>query len=431
MRLLLHRFRIAMQGGLPTAAGRGLAALLLLLALPLAGLLYLCGARLRRTPRVGRHGVLVMERVFVNPSGAPVALFHALPRLLNLAKGDMSWVGPAAREIAPSQLRTEAGRVVASIPPGIFSTWSLRRRTNVAYGSQTEIDAEYVRTRTLRANCGIVLRSLLASIYGGEARGALRDRAEILGLPLDNLSMEQAVDAIVSPGASGRLRQVSFVNVDCVNLSFRDNVYRHALVNSDLRLADGIGLRIAGRILHSEIRQNVNGTDLFPLLLARLVGTGQSLFLLGGRPGVADDVARWVQTHYPAARIAGTAHGYFPAEEEGALIERINASGAGILLVAFGAPRQETWIRQNAGLLRVHTALGVGGLFDFYAGRIPRAPQWLRELGLEWAYRLYQEPRRMWRRYLVGNVIFLSRVMRERARRQLGIGPIQEQVNSQ
>lgn len=430
MRLSIHQFRIVIQATVPVAIGRGLAALLLFLTAPVAAFLWLRGARVRRTPRMGRHGALVMEQTLVNRTGTPVALFHAIPRLVNLANGDLRWVGPAAREVGPCDLRTEKGRVVASVPPGIFSTWKLRQRTNVAYGTQKDIDAEYVRTRSLRSNCGILLRSLLASLYGGGTRGALKERADILGLPLDNLSIDQAIDAIFTPAAHGRLRQVSFVNVDCVNLSYRDTAYRNALVNSDLRLADGIGLRIAGRILRSEIRQNLNGTDLFPLLLARIVGSGQSLFLLGGRPGVADDVATWAQANYPGARIAGTAHGYFAPDEESALIERINQSGASILLVAFGAPRQEKWIERNAGRLLAHAALGVGGLFDFYAGRIPRAPQWLRELGLEWTYRLYQEPGRMWRRYLVGNVLFLFRVMTERAKRQLGIGQIQEQVNS-
>lgn len=428
MRLSIHQFRIAMQAALPVAIGRGLAALLLVLVAPVTASLWLRGARVRRTPRLGRHGVLVMEQTLVNRAGSGVPLFHALPRLVNLVKGDLSWVGPAAREVGTGELRTEKGRVVASVPPGIFSTWKLRKRTNVAYGTQSDIDAEYVRTRSLRANCGILIRSLLASLYGGETRGELTDRADILGLPLDNLSMDRAIDVIVTPAA--RLRQVSFVNVDCVNLSHRDAAYRNALVNSDLRLADGIGLRIAGRILRSEIRQNVNGTDLFPRLLARIAGSGQSVFLLGGRPGVADDVAAWARANYPGARIAGTAHGYFAPHEESGLIERINQSGAGILLVAFGAPRQEKWIERNAGRLRAHAALGVGGLFDFYAGRIPRAPQWLRELGLEWTFRLYQEPGRMWRRYLVGNVVFLSKVMTERAKRQLGIAQMQEQVNS-
>jgi N-acetylglucosaminyldiphosphoundecaprenol N-acetyl-beta-D-mannosaminyltransferase len=430
MRLTLHQLRIATQGALPAAIGRGVAALLLLFAAPVAAILWMRGARIRRTPRMGRYGALVMEQTLVNRSGAPVALFHALPRLVNLAKGDLGWVGPAVQTMGPSQLRTEQGRVAASMPPGIFSTWRLRQRTNVDFGSQTDIDAEYVRKRSPCANGGIILRSLLTSVYGGANRAGLTRRADILGLPLDNLSMDQAIDAIVTPANRGRLRQVSFVNVDCVNLSYRDGAYRNTLLQSALRLPDGIGLRIAGRILRSEIRQNVNGTDLFPLLLARLATTGQGLFLLGGRPGVADDVAAWAQANYPGVRIAGAAHGYFAAGEEAALIERINHSGANILLVAFGAPRQEKWIERHAGRLRVDSALGVGGLFDFYAGRIPRAPQWLRELGLEWTFRLYQEPGRMWRRYLVGNVVFLSRVMTERAKRQLGVGQIQEQVNS-
>ena len=429
MRLSLHQLRLAAQASVPVAIGRGLAVLLLLLAAPIGAIAWLCGARIRRTPRMGRRGVLVLEQSFVTRSGAPFPFFRSLPRLANLAAGELSWVGPAAGEIGQCQLRTEKGRVVASVPPGIFSTWKLRQRTSVAYGTQTDIDAEYVRTRSLRVNSGIVLRSLLASMYGGEPRGVLQSHAEILGLPIDNLSMDQAIDAIVTPAAHGHLRQGSFINVDCVNLTYRDGAYRNALLHSDLRLADGIGLRIAGRILHSEIRQNVNGTDLFPRMLARLAETGQSVFLLGGRPGVADDVAAWARKNYPGARIAGTAHGYFEPSEESALIERINESGAAILLVAFGAPRQEKWIERNATRLHVHSALGVGGLFDFYAGRIPRAPQWLRELGLEWSYRLYQEPRRMWRRYLVGNVVFLSRVIMERAKRQLGIRHIQEQVN--
>ncbi len=430
VRLSLHQLRIALRTGLPVVIGRGLAMLLLLLTAPFAAILWLRGARIRRTPRLGRHGALVMEQTLVNRAGAPVPFFHAIPRLANLAKGDLSWVGPAASQVGPGELRTEKGRVVASVPPGIFSTWKLRQRTNVAYGTQSDIDAEYVRTRSLRANCGILFRSLLASLYGGEATGELSRHTDILGLSLDNLTMDQAIEAILSPSIDGGLRQISFINVDCVNLSHRNSAYRDALVNSHLRLADGIGLRIAGRILHSEIRQNVNGTDLFPLLLARLAATGQSLFLLGGRPGVADGVAAWAQANYPGARIAGTAHGYFSPAEEDELIERINQSGAGIVLVAFGAPRQELWIERNAGRLRAHAALGVGGLFDFYAGRIPRAPQWLRELGLEWTYRLYQEPGRMWRRYLLGNVVFLSKVVAERAKRQLRTRQIQEQVNS-
>ncbi len=133
--------------------------------------------------------------------------------------------------------------------------------------------------------------------------------------------------------------------------------------------------------------------------------------MLGARPGIAEAFAGWIEKHYPGVRVKGFRDGYFDASQETAVIRDIRDSGAAILLVAFGSPRQDLWIGQHLPDLGVRIAMGVGGLFDFYSGRIPRAPQWMRELSLEWFYRLYQEPRRMWRRYLVGNVVFLSRVI--------------------
>jgi N-acetylglucosaminyldiphosphoundecaprenol N-acetyl-beta-D-mannosaminyltransferase len=120
-----------------------------------------------------------------------------------------------------------------------------------------------------------------------------------------------------------------------------------------------------------------------------------------------------MQARYPELIIAGTRDGYFDAAEEAEVIESINASGADILLVAFGAPRQDVWLKAHKQALRVPVRMGVGGLFDFYSGRIPRAPVWMREMGLEWTYRLLQEPGRMWRRYIIGNPLFLYRVWRQ------------------
>jgi N-acetylglucosaminyldiphosphoundecaprenol N-acetyl-beta-D-mannosaminyltransferase len=108
--------------------------------------------------------------------------------------------------------------------------------------------------------------------------------------------------------------------------------------------------------------------------------------------------------------ISGAHHGFFSEAEEADVLETIRRSGAAVLLVAFGAPKQDLWISRNLAAAQVRVAMGVGGLFDFYSGRIPRAPSWMRELGLEWMYRFIQEPRRMWRRYFVGNVVFLYRV---------------------
>jgi N-acetylglucosaminyldiphosphoundecaprenol N-acetyl-beta-D-mannosaminyltransferase len=145
-----------------------------------------------------------------------------------------------------------------------------------------------------------------------------------------------------------------------------------------------------------------------------LDGSAQAIYLLGGRDGIAEAVSEWMRIHHPNVRVAGTHSGYFPARETVEVVRNIRKSEAAILLVAFGAPLQDFWIKEHVGATGVRVAIGVGGLFDFYSGRIPRAAQWLREMGLEWVYRLIQEPGRMWKRYLVGNGVFLSRVLRQR-----------------
>jgi N-acetylglucosaminyldiphosphoundecaprenol N-acetyl-beta-D-mannosaminyltransferase len=134
------------------------------------------------------------------------------------------------------------------------------------------------------------------------------------------------------------------------------------------------------------------------------------MFFLGARAGIAELAAQNMQGRYPDLCIAGTHDGYFSPEEESGVIRTINESGAKILFVAFGAPRQELWLAQHHEALAPSLRLGVGAALDFYSGSIPRAPQWLREIGFEWAYRLYLEPGRMWRRYVVGNPLFLYRV---------------------
>jgi N-acetylglucosaminyldiphosphoundecaprenol N-acetyl-beta-D-mannosaminyltransferase len=135
------------------------------------------------------------------------------------------------------------------------------------------------------------------------------------------------------------------------------------------------------------------------------------MFLLGAKPGVAEKMKKNLEQKYNEIIISGVQDGYFDRQTgNDEVIEKINNSGAKILLVAFGAPNQEKWIYTNLQKLDVHAAIGVGGLFDFYSGNMPRAPKWMRELGIEWVFRLIKEPGRMWRRYIIGNPLFLQRV---------------------
>lgn len=399
-----------MAGHLGTLSGRFMASAALLALAPFVGVALCVGARFKTDTRHGRWG----RRIRVSRlqwRGRALPAMGAVGVLWAIASGEMAWVGPEARSWGRLNNREESDRRVSSAKPGAVSNWWVRQRTNVDYGTQVDVDREYLETRSWRGDLGILARSVLAALYGKNASEAPRT-PEILGIPIDNVTMSEAIEAILAPAS--KTRRVSFVNVDCLNKATSDRDYADTLRTSDLRLGDGIGLRVAGRLLGIGIRQNVNGTDLFPQLCQRMADQGLKIFLLGGRPGVADGVAKWIAGRYPSLEVAGSRHGYFDRSEDRLVVDEINRSDADVVLVAFGAPLQEAWIRRHRDALQARTALGVGGLFDFYSGRIPRAPVWLRELGLEWTYRLYQEPSRLWRRYLVGNVVFLARVFAAR-----------------
>jgi N-acetylglucosaminyldiphosphoundecaprenol N-acetyl-beta-D-mannosaminyltransferase len=247
--------------------------------------------------------------------------------------------------------------------------------------------------------------------------GVQPDVVNLFGISINNMTMAAAVTEIIRRCDGAKPCQVCFVNADCVNIAAKDEEYLRILKDSDLTFADGIGMKIAGKLLGQEIRANVNGTDLFPVLCEALAEAGKGVFLLGARPGVPEGVRQWLNDHCPRLKVKGCQHGYFPREEQDAVIQRMADSGAEVLFVAFGVPAQEKWIRAHLAETRARVALGVGGLFDFYSGRIPRAPAWMRKMGMEWLYRFYREPGRLWKRYFVGNFVFMFRAFRERVKR--------------
>ena len=235
----------------------------------------------------------------------------------------------------------------------------------------------------------------------------------IFGVKILNITMRKALDLVFKGVSNNDQRQVFFVNADCLNKAYLDQQYFQVLNNTPYILGDGSGVKVASKFLNTPIIDNVNGTDMLPLLCEQAVVLGYSLFLLGSKPGVADRMKEKLELMYRGIKIAGTHHGYFDRENHSpAVIEIINKSGADILLVAFGAPYQEIWLAGHAELLHCKILMGVGGLFDFYSGLMPRAPLWMRRIGGEWVFRLYQEPGRMWRRYIIGNPLFLLRVLK-------------------
>ena len=230
----------------------------------------------------------------------------------------------------------------------------------------------------------------------------------LFGLALANATRDQMALSLVNDAYYGIRRVISFVNAHCINVARGDRRYSDALQSADLLLPDGAGMRIAARLAGQTTGENLNGTDLFPLLCERAAASGVTIYLLGGEPGVAAAAAAEMQRRFPQLQVAGAEDGFFKPADTDRMIADINASGAGMLFVGLGVPLQELWIAEHAPRLDAPVVLGVGGLFDYYSGRIPRAPLLVRKFGFEWAWRLVQEPRRLAHRYLVGNATFLA-----------------------
>jgi len=225
-------------------------------------------------------------------------------------------------------------------------------------------------------------------------------RLHILGIPIDAATFDSLLESMAGWIAEGtRVYQICTVSPEFVMIAQDDPEFMRVLRSADLCAADGVGLLFAARYLGRPLPERVTGSDGVPRIAERAARDGWKLFLLGARPGVAEQAAARLITQYPGLTIVGTYAGSPDPNENDSLLERVNASGADILFVAYGAPQQDLWIARNRERLNVRVAMGVGGTFDFIAGVVPRAPQWMRQFALEWAYRLYQQPWR-WRRML-------------------------------
>ena len=242
---------------------------------------------------------------------------------------------------------------------------------------------------------------------------SLTEKTKLFGLPLVSGTKTEVATMLVSAAARRQRLIVNFANAHCINTFKEDKTYASALRSSDLILPDGSGMRIASKLADQPFKENLNGTDLFPEICHEAAQQGQSIFLLGGAPEVAEQAAYNMLDRVKGLEIAGCADGYFTLQQEENLIDLINESGAGILLVGFGVPLQEKWIARNRHRLDVPVVMGVGGLFDYYSGRIPRAPYAIRAVGCEWAWRLAMEPRRLAQRYIAGNITFLGHALND------------------
>lgn len=324
---------------------------------------------------------------------------------------DLKLIGVSIKEY-DSKNREAGDACLYKEKPGVFNLWFLRSSSRIAHEGKAKIELEYNYKKDFFGDCALIVKSIPAAFFHVSTNNYYPE-INLFGITFSNMTMRDAVDKIRDDIRNKQRRKIYFVNPDCFNKAFSNYSYVEVLQKADYIFPDGIGVHLACKMIKKPLKENINGTDMLPFLCRASLQDGFTFFLLGGKPGIAAKMKESLEKQYPAIRIIGEQDGYFDRNTEtGNVITRINELNPDVLLVAFGAPMQELWIDKYFEQLDCPIMMGVGGLFDFYSGNIRRAPTWMRETGLEWFFRLLMEPSRMFRRYVIGNPLFIFRVIK-------------------
>ena len=234
--------------------------------------------------------------------------------------------------------------------------------------------------------------------------------ASVFGVPFFCGKMDEALQKIDTLVKSKKSHHAAFINAHCLNIAYKNQAYKQVLRDASIVFADGIGAKIGAAMLGTKVEENVNGTDMFPLLAQMPC----RIYLLGGTAAVAETALAKARAIGGKAQFVGCADGFFKEKSQDEVFAELAELKPDIVLVAMGVPKQEMWISEHLSQLPDCTAIGVGGLLDFVSERIPRAPLWMRKCNIEWCFRLYQEPARLFKRYIIGNPLFIARIFQSK-----------------
>ena len=223
----------------------------------------------------------------------------------------------------------------------------------------------------------------------------MRDTVTILGVQIDKITAEYALKKAERFVRTEGVSVIYTPNPEIVMAAYEDPSFCKILNDADLCTPDGIGVVYASRMLHNPVPERVPGFDLTCGLLESIAKTGEGVFLFGAKPGVAETAKKNLEQKYPGLQVCGTHDGYFKPEDEDGIIDAINQSGAKLLLVCLGAPKQEKWIAAHKDARCVNLCMGVGGALDVFAGTVKRAPELFIKCNLEWLYRFIKQPSRL------------------------------------
>ncbi|BDX08248.1 hypothetical protein MACH26_37690 [Planctobacterium marinum] len=338
------------------------------------------------------------------------------PVLWQVLKGDLHFCGATCEHRVSNDTLSRLDS--KKLPSGLVSLHALHSRSGLAISCPDSLYQKQAAMSSLKLT-GLLVRFAFNAVFYRSDELASPARLPLYGLNINNTQMEKAIAWFTDGTFFRGIKRSSlnlqrpkisfFVNANSVNLAQRNPEFKAALKKADCLFGDGSGIRVAARSRQLKLLDNINGTDVLPLLCKAMQQQNKRLFLLGAKPGIAQKMADNMKKLFPELEISGVQHGYFAPSQNNDIIQHINSSKTDVLLVAQGSPLQETWVIDNAAKLDCESVLAVGGLFDFYSGEITRAPMWMRETGLEWVWRLMQEPVTKFNRYVIGVPEFMFR----------------------
>ncbi len=242
----------------------------------------------------------------------------------------------------------------------------------------------------------------------------------IFNVPIHTLTLDEVLALMVQTVQQQERMVATYVNAHVLNIAYTTPWFRDYLNQCTIVFCDGFGVKWGAKLLGYNIPERFSLPDWIDRLAQTACQHNYSLYLLGTKPGVVAKTATLLEQRHPGLRIVGTHHGYFDKRVDGmenrAVIQAINAAKPDILIVGLGTLHQEHWLKENWHSLEAHVALAVGAAFDYVSGEVARGPRWMTDNGLEWLSRLVVEPRRLWRRYVIGNPLFLWRILLQRVR---------------
>jgi N-acetylglucosaminyldiphosphoundecaprenol N-acetyl-beta-D-mannosaminyltransferase len=244
-----------------------------------------------------------------------------------------------------------------------------------------------------------------SSQHGEEIKGKVDNKINVLGVPVDNITMSEAIDKIAMFIEEKRPRLIVTPNAEMIMMAKQDEELQKILCNADMVLPDGAGVVWAARYCGYKMKERVAGCDLVHNLLGKPQGNFR-VYLFGGAPEVVAAARRKIETCYPEMTVVGARNGFFSVQEEGNIVGEIKSAQPDILLVGLGVPKQEKWLQKHLPELNVPVSIGVGGTFDVMAGVVTRAPGWMQRAGLEWLYRLLLQPKRFMRMLALPRFVF-------------------------